>query len=69
MENNGKNQKKIKISNLDDLLELFIYNKAIHDRPTHARIPCTTMNIKGGAYYIPSEYLDKFFKLYNKKVF
>ena len=38
MENNGKNQKKIKISNLDDLLELFIYNKAIHGRPTHARI-------------------------------
>ena len=40
--------KKIKISNLDDLLELFIYNKAIHGRPTHARIPYTTMNIKGG---------------------
>ena len=41
--------KKIKISNLDDLLELFIYNKAIHDRPTHARIPCHSMNIKGGS--------------------
>ena len=69
MENNVKNQKKIKISNLDDLLELFIYNKATHGRPTHARIPCTTMNIKGAAYYIPKEHLEKFYKLYNKKIF
>jgi P4 family phage/plasmid primase-like protien len=66
---NGKNPKKIKISNLDDFLELFKYDKTKQNRPTHARIPCKHLNIKGGAYYIPSEYLDKYFKLYNKKVF
>ena len=64
--NNWKNMKK-KPKDLDAFLNIWkCKNK---ERPTHARIPCHSMNIKGGAFNIPNEVLSIFNKLYNKKVF
>ena len=39
------------------------------EKPTHARIPCHSMNISGGSYHIPQDLLPLFYKLYTKKIY
>jgi len=58
----GKNAK-----DLDTFLS--IYKTKEGENPTHAKIPCYTLNIKGGSFCVPDSELSKFYKLYNKKVF
>jgi P4 family phage/plasmid primase-like protien len=43
--------------------------KKNNEKPTHARIPCHSMNISGGSYHIPQDLLPLFYKLYTKKLF
>ncbi len=50
-----------KLKKLDDFLQLFKVEKG--NKYTH-----TTMGKKAGSYFIPDEYLDKFYELYNREI-
>jgi P4 family phage/plasmid primase-like protien len=58
---------KKKPKDLDSFLNYWKCKKG--ERPSHARIPCHAMNIRGGSFNIHPTALPLFYKLYNKKVF
>ena len=49
------------IKKLDDFLSIFKVEKG--NQYSH-----TTMGKKAGSYFIPDEYLDKFYELYNREL-
>ena len=55
------------IKNLDDFLAN--HRTKIRHEITHTRMPDKDLGIYGGAYCIPKEKINEFYKLYTKKVF